>query len=550
MVETYDLIVIGGGCNGTGIARDAAMRGLKTLLVEKNDFSAGTTGASSGMIHGGPRYMQYEIGTTKLACQDAAAIRHIAPHLCFRIPFLVPVRQENKAKLKALWSLELVETFFEAYDRFSPMKGGKSHTRLSKEEVQKLEPSLPSDTLGAITFDEWGIDTQRLCVSNALSARDFGATIRNHTLVKQILRDRDLVYGVVTRHTKTGEELTIRAKMVFNATGPWAPQLAAMAGVEVKLRPSKGIHLLFDRRLTNMAVISQCIDGRQIFINPHENTTLLGTTDDDYFGDLDNIPVTEDEIEYLLEGIAPVFPEIRQARIITTWRGVRPTLYGRGVYEDELSREHEIVDHEERDGVSGLLTMLGGKLASFRIMAEEATDLICKKLHSNQPCRTAVVPLPGGASVPEPQHLASEFNIHPYVAERLIFRQGGKAKELLQRKDFSKTIICPCEPVTTGEAQHAIVDEGALTLSDVRRRTRLGMGPCQGCLCTLPAASLLEEGRSQGSPLQQSGDFISDIKDFLQDNWVARAPILRGDQVAQEEMLQMIFQGVLDLGNN
>lgn len=544
MAEFFDLVVVGGGCNGTGIARDAAMRGLKTLLVEKNDFSAGTTGASSGMIHGGPRYMQYEVGTTKLACQDAATIRAIAPHLCFRIPFLVPVRKEGRSRLRTLWTMELFETFFEAYDRFSPMKGGKRHTRLSKQEARELEPSLPQDTIGAITFDEWGIDTARLCVANAMAAHEYGATILNHTEVTRVIRDGDRVIGLGLKNLKTSQESDIRAKLVFNATGPWAPYFAKLAGVEVKLRPSKGIHLLFDRRLTNVAIVSQCIDGRQIFINPHENSTLLGTTDDDYFGDLDDIPVTEDEVEYLLDAIEPVFPEIRKARIITTWRGVRPTLYGRGQYEDELSREHEIIDHERREGVSGLVTMVGGKLASYRIMAEEATDLVCKKLNHLKPCRTHNVPLPGGDEVPNPQGVAKAFDIHPYIAERLIYRHGSRARNILDKTGFEKLVICPCEPVTKGEVQHVIQEEWALTLGDLLRRTRLGMGPCQGCLCALPAASVLAEEH------QWTAETLTrELSDFLQTNWKARAPVLQGAQVAQEEMLQMIFQGVLDLGN-
>lgn len=545
MPESCDLVVIGGGCNGTGIARDAAMRGIKTLLVEKNDFSAGTTGASSGMIHGGPRYMLYEVGTTKLACKDAAAIRHIAPHLCFRIPFLVPVCQEDKTRLQSLWSLELFETFFEAYDRFSPMKGGKKHARLSKKEALALEPSLPNDTVGAVTFDEWGIDTARLCVANALAAHECGATLRNHTEVVRILRSGQRVTGVALRHLKTGEETVVEAKLVFNAGGPWAPALAAMAGVEVKLRPSKGIHLLFDRRLTNVAIVSQGIDGRQIFINPHENTTLLGTTDDDYFGDLDDIPVTEDEIEYLLEGIEPLFPEIRKGRIITTWRGVRPTLYGRGLYEDALSREHEIYDHEQRDGVAGFMTMVGGKLASYRIMAEQATDLIGKKLSNTERCRTHLVPLPGGESLPSPSQLSQEHDLHPYLVERLVYRHGARAGPILRQEEFDKKILCPCEPVTHGEARHAIRHEWAETLGDLLRRTRLGMGPCQGCLCTLPATSLLAEEKCWSVERVKN-----ELKDFLEENWRARSPVLRGAQIAQEEMLQMIFQGTLDLGNN
>ncbi len=547
MPELFDLIVIGGGCNGTGIARDAAMRGLKVLLLEKKDFSSGTTGASSGMIHGGPRYMLYEVDTTKLACEDAAHIRRIASHLCFRIPFLVPVLQEDKSKRNALWSLELVETFFEAYDRFSPIKGGKPHTRLSKKEAMELEPCLIDDVVGAVTFDEWGIDTHRLPVLNALSAQKYGAVIRNHTEVKKILRDDHRITGVLAHDLVTGEKTEYHSKILFNATGPWVPQMCEMAGVHVKLRPGKGIHLILDRRITNVAVVSKCIDGRQIFINPHENTTLVGTTDDDYYGDLDDIPVTEDEVEYLLEGMERVYPDIRKYRIISTWRGVRPTLWGQDVYEDALSREHEIFDHEKREGVGGFLSMGGGKLSSFRVMAEEAADLVCQKLGNTSSCQTHVVPLPGAATVANPAQTAADFKIHPYVARRLIARHGDQTSQVLavtQDKTEQKSIICSSEPVTEAEVRYVIREEWAVTLGDILRRTRLAAGSCQGTECLVPATHILSDERNLNG--EQT---IQELKKFLQESWKARRSILKGPQIAQEELMQEIFQGVLDLEN-
>lgn len=547
MPELFDLIVIGGGCNGTGIARDAAMRGLKVLLLEKNDFSAGTTGASSGMIHGGPRYLQYEVGTTKLACQDANYIRQIAPHLCFRIPFLVPVLKEEDSSWKASLRLELVETFFEAYDRFSQIKGGRPHTRLSKKETLELEPSLKEEVIGAVTFDEWGINTQRLCIVNAIAARENGATVKNHTEVKRILREENRIVGVIARDLLTGIETEYRSRILFNAAGPWVPKICEMAGVEVKLRPGKGIHLILDRRITNVAVVSKCIDGRQIFINPHENTTLLGTTDDDYYGDLDDIPVTEDEVEYLLQGMERVYPEIRKARIVSTWRGVRPTLWGQDLYEDELSREHEIFDHETRDGLKGFSSIAGGKLASYRAMAEEATDFLCKKLGNSFPCRTHQVPLPGGEAHLEPAEIASEFQIHPYVARRLVDRHGARARRVLDpvREDPSlKAIVCSTEPVVEVEIRYAVREELTVNLSDLMRRTRLAMGSCQGSECLVPAAQILGEERRL-----EADETVRILKEYLQEAWKARRSILKGTQIVQEEMLQEIFQGVLDLGN-
>ncbi len=545
MSALYDLIVVGGGCNGTGIARDAAMRGLKVCLLEKNDFAAGTTGASSGMIHGGPRYLQYEVGTTKLACQDANYIRRIAPHLCFRIPFIVPVMKEGGEAWADKLRLELIETFFEVYDRFSALKGGKRHTRLSPEELQQLEPGIPSGVEGGVTFDEWGIDTNRLCVANALAAAQYGAEVQNHTEVTRVIKEGGRVIGVEVRNTQTGTCETLAGKILFNATGPWSPRFGALAGVSIKLRPAKGIHLVLDRRLTNMAIVSKCVDGRQIFINPHENYTLVGTTDDDYYGDLDDIQVTEDEIRYLIEGIEPVFPEVHQARIITTWRGVRPTLYGHDCYEDELSREHEVIDHATTDGVEGILSIIGGKLASYRVMAEEATDLALKKLEMKAGCQTHQVPLPGGDQEPDVFGLAKGYGIDPYVVRRLGYRHGSGAEEILRQTQQSprhKTVLCPCEPVIEAELRHCIQGEWATTLTDLFRRTRCGSGPCQGGLCAVPASSVLAE--EKGLSAEQT---ITELADFLQFLWKARSSVVDGEQLAQEEVNAAIFQGTLGL---
>ena len=547
MPDPYDLIVVGGGCNGTGIARDAAMRGLSVLLVEKNDFAAGTTGASSGMIHGGPRYLQYEVGTTKKACRDAGYIRKIAPHLCFRIPFLVPVMQEGRPHWRNQITLELMETFFEVYDRFSSLKGGQSHTRLTGDEVRGLEPAIPAGVEGAVTFDEWGIDTNRLCVANALAAAEYGAKVHNHTEVIKVLREGQRVVGITTRHARTGERIEHRGKIVFNATGPWSPQLANLAGVIVRIRQGKGIHLILDRRLTNMAIVSKCIDGRQIFINPHENTTMVGTTDDDYYGDLDDIPVTEDEIEYLLQGIEDVFPEIRKARIISTWRGIRPTIYGKDCYEDELSRDHLIIDHSVTERVEGIISMIGGKLASYREMAEEATDLVAKKLQSSVPCRTHLVALPGGESTPDVMGIAERCGIDSYVARRLSYRQGDKAEQILTdvaTKPQEKTLLCLCEPVTAAELRHSARYEWADSLADIMRRTRLGSGPCQGALCAMPGAACLAEEKDWSA-----AETIADLEHFIDTQWRARMNILRGDQLAQEEINQAVFCGTLQLHN-
>jgi glycerol-3-phosphate dehydrogenase len=535
----YDVAVIGGGVNGTGIARDCALRGYKTILIEKNDFSAGATGTCSGMIHGGVRYLSGDVGTTRKACLDSGFIQKIAPHMLFRIPFIAPILDEGWfAKLM----IELMEAYFTAYDEFSPLKRGKPHTRLTKEEALQLEPGLPENIIGALSIDEWGIDPFRLCAENAVSAGEAGAEICNHTEVTGFIVENHAVKGVKVRGRRAGE---IRAKIVMNAGGPWLMKVARLAGVDVKIRPGKGVHLILDRRVSNMAVLATAVDGRQIFVMPHESTSLIGTTDDDYYGDLDNIVATEDEVEYLLQGMERYVPCIRKHRIIRVMAGVRPTLYGWGKNEDALSREHEVYDHETRDGVAGLLTMAGGKLASYRLMSEDATNIIGTKLGRTAPCRTHTEPLPGGEAAADIEGLARKYRIPNIVVKRIAYRHGNRAERVLALIDKDRrnaNVLCLCEPVTEAEVRYAIRNEFAVSVLDIKRRTRLGCGPCQGMRCALRAGEIL------GEELKLNSDEIfASMKEFIQERWKGKRPILNGIQAGQEELTQALYRNVLGL---
>ena len=330
------MVIIGGGVNGTGIARDCAYRGYSVCLVEQRDLASGASGANSGMIHGGARYMLGDVATTKKSCEDSGYIQQMAPHMLFRIPFLMPIMRKGIAG-RIFGSL--FETYFEAYDQFQPLKNGKPHTRLTTEEALQVEPGLVPRINGAVTMDEWGIDPFRLCAANALSAAESGAVIRNHTRVTGFLFDgpgKKKVRGVRVRDFRTGIDEEIGARVVFNASGPWVMKVLDGSGASAKMRPGKGVHVILDRRVVNVAVMCDAIDGRSIFIMPHDNSTIIGTTDDDFYGDPDNITVSKDEIEYLIEGIARVLPAVREARIVRVMAGVRPTLHKWGPHEDEI----------------------------------------------------------------------------------------------------------------------------------------------------------------------------------------------------------------------
>lgn len=505
-----DVLILGGGVNGTGLARDLAMRGVRVLLVERNDLAFGASGNSSGMIHGGPRYLTTHPEVTRSSCLDSGYIQHIAPHMIFRIPFLVPVYGRGA---KARMWLDAYDAFFSVYDDFQPLKRGRRHTRLTAEESELAVPGLnPEKLWGAVTFDEWGINGARLCNANALDARERGATVLVHTTAEKILVENGAVVGARVRDTLTGVAATYTARVVVNATGAWGPITAALAGLEgrVKVRPGKGIHLVLDRPVTDVGVMCNAIDGRQIFIEPWGNTCLIGTTDDDTYADLDDLPVTTDEVRYLLDGIETVLPRVREARIVGTTVAARPTLYAYGPTEDALSREHEIVDHT-RDGAKGLYSLLGGKLASYRLFAEEAADVVARDLGVDARCGTHNTPLPGGDRVPEAARLAARYGITAYAAARLISRHGSRAEPMLADGGKRGAVtVCTSEPVLACEVRYAVKVEGARTLHDVARRTNLAYGPCGGSECALAAAVIVgdELGWSAAEVRAQAADLM------------------------------------------
>ena len=526
----FDVLVIGGGVNGVGVARDCALRGLSVMLVEKKDFSAGTSWASSGMIHGGIRYMESDMWVTRKSCLDAGYIRKIAPHMVFRIPFLFP---QLRGGLMARLMFEGVHAYFKAYNTFNRLKGGKPATRLTPDEVRRIEPLVEADILGGVTMDEWGIDVPRLCIANVRDAADNGAEVRNHTRVEHLLMDGKRVIGAKLRDEDTGAVEEVRAKIVCNTAGVWAPTLAKTAGCEsIKLRPGKGIHLIFDRRITNHAVVANTIDNRGVFLMPHENTSLIGTTDDDYYGDPDDLRVTQDEVEYLLQALETVIPSIRDYRVIRVIAGLRPTLHAFGPVEDKLSRDHKVYDHEQLDGVEGFVSLAGGKLAAYREMAEDATDAVCEKLGNRSPCLTHKQPLPGGESTPDPFALAGEYGMDPYLVSRLVFRHGSVATKILETtKEHPgwKAVVDEDEPVTEAELRWCIRHEWVRRLGDLSRRTKLGDGPSQGAHSLMHAAMILADEKGLDSE-----EAVLEVMHWQRDRWREKSPVMSGLQRIQE----------------
>lgn len=530
----FDLVVVGGGINGTAIARDATLRGLNVALYEMRDFSTGATWASSGMIHGGLRYLSSDPEVTRLACLDSGYIQKIAPHLIFRIPFVMPWLDSGGLTDKVVF--ELAEVYFDTYDRYQPLKMGKQHTRMTADELTRVEPGIRRDVLGAITMDEWGIDAQRLTMANAIDAKEHGAEMNTYWRVEDLIRpDNRKVEGVRVHDRVTGERRDVYAKAVFNACGPWSMGFAQAHGINsVKVRPGKGVHLIVAGRITNYAVIFNAIDGRQMFICPHQNTTLIGTTDDDYYGDLEQIPVLEDEVRYMLQAAEHMFPGASKYPIIGTTVGCRPTLYEYGPMEGDLSRGHRIWDHKD-EGADGLFSMAGGKLASYRVMAEEATDIVCKRLGKGGVCTTADLALPGGEDHDTTIDAFASLGVDTMTATRLLYRHGSRAEDIrvmMRENPRWRAVIDPCEPVTEAELRYCIRNEHVRTLDDLKRRCRLGIGQDGGARSAMRAAQIFAEEMGHHASL------VPELaRDFLQRRWEDRRGVMSLPQSQRMEAM-------------
>ena len=526
----YDVVVIGGGVTGAGVARDLSLRGVSVLLLEKGDWGAGTTGSSSWMIHGGPRYLEFDWNTTKLSTQDAGYIVTIARNLVYRVVFLIPVLPHDRN------NIERMETAMEVYDRFQPMKHAHPHRRLTAAEALQAEPGLTPDLIGAVTMEEWGVDPHRLVYANVQDAVSHGARALNHARVTELMRDGDKIIGV--RYRADGAATEARARVVVNATGPWSPEVGAMAGVDVQLRPAKGIHLIYPHRISNFSISAESIDGRDLLMVAHAGFTLLGTTDDDFYGDLDSVDVQEDEVDYLIQGFERVFPSIRKYRPVRTTTGVRPTLFKWRRYEDELSRRYEILDHSTQ-GADGFISIAGGKLSMYRLMAEETSDAVCLKLGHEARSTTATTPLPGNESDPVPAaQLAARCGVPALAVVKLQSRHGSNAEKVLDEGGAAR-ILCRCEPVTEAELVYAARHEQVRTLADAFRRVGVAAGPCAGAACIIRSAEVV--GRELGWSATQKFDAA---RDFLRGSWLGRAPVLNHSGWTQEELAQGVMRGL------
>ena len=478
-----DLLVVGGGITGAGIARDAALRGIAVTLVEARDFGSGTSSRSSRLIHGGLRYL--EQGRLRLVLEslrERAVLLRLAPHLVRPLSFVLPFfRGERVPGWKARLGLTL-------YDLLAGRGNVRRHQTLGKRGLLEIEPLLRDRGLtGGALYHDAQCDDARLTLATARGAAAAGARLASYTRVLALRFQGPRVAGARLRDELTGEETDLTARLVVNATGPWCDTLRRLEDSTAAplLRPTKGCHLVVPRaRIGNRhaVIFTSPLDGRVLFILPWGEWTYLGTTDTDADPDPDAVVVEPADVVYLLRSANALFPtaHLAEADVVATWAGLRPLLAADpGVPASGRSREHRIVT-----GPGGMLTIAGGKLTTFRVMAREVVDRVARLLGRSASAGRALsgqVPLPGGeARVLDGFRAAGlELGLPATSVDYLVGQYGAEIPAiyaLCRQRPELKEPLHPEHPAIAAQVSFAVQRELACTAEDIlARRTRLAL---------------------------------------------------------------------------
>ena len=507
-----DVVVIGGGSTGLGVVRDAAMRGYRAVLVERVDLGQGTTGRFHGLLHSGGRYVVSDPGSATECAEENAILRRIqASAVEDTGGFFVTLAGDDPA---------YADKFLEG-----AKATGVPATEISVKEALRREPRLDPRIQRAIEVADGSVDGWQLVWGAARSAMAHGAKVLTYHRVTKIERDGDRVAAVICRDEKGGEDVRITCTFVLNCAGPWAGQIAEMAGAEpVAVVPGRGIMIAMNHRLVN-TVINRCVyptDGD--ILVPVHTVSIIGTTDI-HETDPDHLPIPRKEVQQMLDAGEAMIPGFRKARALHAWSGSRPLIKDQRVSVEDtrhMSRGMAVIDHSQTDGLNGMLTIGGGKLTTYRLMAEHIVDAMNRQLGEERPCTTADEVIPG-----------SEDRKLYTVTHRLEDREQDRLDE---------QIICECELMNRSMFVRLLKEQPDATLDDLRRQLRLGMGPCQGGFCAARAAGLACS--EQAVDAERASGLL---RLFLKHRWIGIWPILYGQQVRQTALDHWIFAGTLDV---
>jgi len=514
---SVDVLVIGGGATGAAAAYDLARRGVKVLLVEQNDLTTGTSGRYHGLLHSGGRYVVSDFDTAVECITENRILRRIAPFAIEDTGGMFVATSQDPADFPAKWAQACA-------------KAGIAAEKLTPEQARAAEPALTHDIAAAYRVPDASCDSFDLNHGFITAARTFGGDAWIYQKVTGFLRDGDQVVGAEMVDTRTGEQRRVHAACVLNATGPWAGVVAGLLGLDVMIRLDRGAMVAMNIRWVNTVINRLRPPSDGDILVPVGTVCVLGTTSIRTEDPADK-RVEVWEVSKILNEADPVVPGIRHGRALRAWAGVRP-LYeppaelAQAETGHDVSRRFAVIDHTERDGMRGFVTVVGGKLTTCRLMAEHAVDVVCKQLGISARCTTADEPLP----VPE----ASPRHYHR-LTKRVDQQEHG---------ELPGALICECEVVTQPQLEAHIASYGdqPVALDDLRRDLRLGMGPCQAGFCGYRAAGILQRVR-QTTPEEATRA----LGDFVSERFRGVRPLLYGHHVRQFALDELIYRRTLGL---
>lgn len=538
-MEKTQVVVIGGGATGTGILRDLAMRGIEAILVEQYDLAHGTSSRFHGLLHSGARYAVNDPESARECIEENTILRQVAKTCVEETEgFFVQLPQDPD---------EYVQKWLTACE-----KVGIPVREITVAEALKLESNINPQAVRVFVVPDAAIDGFRLTWGNVTSAEEYGARAYTYTKVDKIIIEKGQVAGVKVTDLKKDSQRIIECDYVINATGAWASEIAALAGVKLEVICDKGTLLAFNHRISTRVINRLRQPGDGDIMVPHGTVAIFGTTSIKV-DDPNCLSSTSRETKALMELGRDLFPKIDEFRVLRSFAGVRP-LYKEpdeaGAADNSsaidsgraVTRGFALLDHH-RDGVTGLISVVGGKLTTYRLMAEKAVNLICKKMNNTTPCKTAQQPIIEPAN--EQQIAALKELLSTVATAKLTQRLGGKVDEVMEiikKAPWKSQIICHCEQVSLAEIELRLTQRRAVTLNDLRRQTRMGMGTCQGSVCATSAIGMLFE---KGMLTFEQVEYL--MKDFLEERWKGNHLTLWGDQLRQADLTRHKYLNLINL---
>ncbi len=513
-----EVLIIGGGATGTGLARDLSLRGLKCLLVEKCDINAGASGGNHGLLHSGARYVSNDIESAMECMEEGKILKQLAPRCIDDCGGLfVAVEGDD-------------EKYIADFPEFCK-KSGIYCKALTPDEAIEREPGLSDKTIAAYEVEDAAIDPFMLSLENIADAKACGSKLLCYTRAVKFEMENHKIVKVLLQNIRSGDEFYVEPQMVVNASGAWAGQVAAMAGAKLNILHSMGTLLVTQSRISSGVINRLRPPSNADILVPGGTVSILGTTSV-RVDDPDKIHPTVKETDLIVETGSQMFPALEEVRYIRAYSGVRPlvSLEGEGADDRNVSRNYTLLGHGD-NGLDNFITITGGKLTTYRLMAEKTADLVCSRM-GNTVSTTAC---------------ETRTRLLSSTIEGKWTEPGAAPKRWIQKApDAKDKILCECEMIS-----EKTIDEIACELKknnevpdllNMGKRSRLGKGPCQGAFCSVRVlAHMYDKGAL-------SGDHgVGDIKAFLNERWKGQRPIFWGEQLIQAELTEAMHRGFFDL---